>query len=523
MHVDARATGANDGTSWSDAFTDLRSALISAGPDAQVWVAAGAYKPSATGDRTASFVTRDRQELYGGFAGTETTLADRAGLFHATILSGDLLGDDGPDFANTSDNSVLVLRMTYDTRVLDGFTITGGNGAGQWGGGVSVEVGIPRIENCTFRANRTDYEGGGLGAVFCDEMVVRHCVFVGNHSGLGGGGAAIYSMYYPVVFENCRFLGNSAAEGGGLYSFGPVDLIGCEFSGNVARRGGGISVRNPRLQNCTVFGNVATGSSTGGGLIVDSRAYVFGSILWGNRDADGDSDDAQIAFAEPRFQVVESNCIQGWHEVGHGNLAGDPRFLDAAGPDGAVGTVDDDFELSLGSPCVDTGDQSSPLLSLPPADWLGHPRRIDSLACDGAGVLDMGARERQVVDGTTSYCLQPPTSLGVPAELSAPCVVAIESTHVPFRVSPVASGIGILCWGSRTAATPFGTDTICIGGNLHRISGLRRTGNALELDLDLVDPRAAALVPGSTWSFQALFRDAGILRLSGATTITFRN
>jgi hypothetical protein len=58
---------------------------------------------------------------------------------------------------------------------------------------------------------------------------------------------------------------------------------------------------------------------------------------------------------------------------------------------------------------------------------------------------------------------------------------------------------------------------------MHRLPHLTRIGNMLALDLDLAHPSAAALVAGSTWHFQALFRDAGALRLSDATTITFRD
>src|SRR6185369_8715827 len=97
--VDASATGANDGTSWPDAFTDLQSALGVAGYLDEVWVARGTYKPTATRDRLATFELDC--DVYGGFDGTEARRSDRAGLFDETILSGDLAGDDGPGFAGT--------------------------------------------------------------------------------------------------------------------------------------------------------------------------------------------------------------------------------------------------------------------------------------------------------------------------------------------------------------------------------------------------------------------------------------
>ena len=75
-YVNDDATGAEHGTSWQDAFTDLQSALAVAVAGDQIWVAAGTYKPSLSIDgsadaRTASFSLKSGVALYGGFAGVE--------------------------------------------------------------------------------------------------------------------------------------------------------------------------------------------------------------------------------------------------------------------------------------------------------------------------------------------------------------------------------------------------------------------------------------------------------------------
>ena len=125
-----------DGSSWANAMT-LQAVLAASDSLDQVWIAGGTYRPgvaddgdSITDERTATFSVPAGVLVYGGFAGTENTLVDRAG--GATILSGDLLGDDGDDpsapgyDATRDDNSYTVVTIAGADVTIDRLTITAG-------------------------------------------------------------------------------------------------------------------------------------------------------------------------------------------------------------------------------------------------------------------------------------------------------------------------------------------------------------------------------------------------------------
>jgi hypothetical protein len=303
LYVRAGATGANTGLSWTDAFTDLQSALnygcigslTAVAPTPEIWVANGTYKPTTTtgpASRTISFVMRPNVAIYGGFVGTETTLSQRPPVNptsgpggtaqpSSTTLSGDIgtVGDN-------TDNSYHVISNPTGlttTAILDGFVITGGNANGtssidQSGGGIDNNgLGNLAIRNCVFQANSAS-QGGAMvnyrGQDGASNTSLLNCVFQDNAASNGG---AMYNSYTSPILTNCVFQANTASgDGGAMFndSFynGPSSpsspvLTNCAFQANTARGNGGamyntgtFGLSSPILTNCSFQANAATGS-----------------------------------------------------------------------------------------------------------------------------------------------------------------------------------------------------------------------------------------------------------------------
>ncbi|HLB72430.1 MAG TPA: hypothetical protein VJJ98_00270 [Sedimentisphaerales bacterium] len=374
-YVDADATGTGTGHTWANAFNDLQDALAVAWAGEQIWVAEGTYKPDqgtgyTPGDRTASFALVDGVVVYGGFDGTETSLAERDWRTHETVLSGQI-GNAGI----ITDNSYHVVYSTNNdaTTTLDGFTISGGYNVGQSypdyvGAGMLIAAaGEPTVSNCVFKDN-TGGSGGGLGAWSSGSPSLFNCVFMTNTASGSGGGVSL--QHSSPAFRSCMILGNSAAAGGGMYAlnnFAAPILTNCVFSGNTSSTNGGAIYNSgvgatpnnfpPELQNCSLNENSA--ASSGGGVYNDKGNDVTlnSCILWGNTDAGGTDESAQF-FASSGAPSIEFSCLQGWTGGwgGPGNIADDPLFVDPDGLDNTLGTMDDNLRLQLTSPCINTGD-----------------------------------------------------------------------------------------------------------------------------------------------------------------------
>ncbi len=384
--VDADANGNDDGTSWTDAYTDLQDALndtnVAAGD--QIWVADGNYFPTDGSDRSISFVLVEGVAVYGGFAGDETVLIDRDWVTNVTTLSGDI----GTVDVN-SDNSFRVV-IGADGAIIDGFTITQGQADANsvvYGAGVYCHNTAITIANCVIKNNHAEAYGGGM-SVYMTDSVIRNCIFAENSAtaGYSARGGGLHIAFSSPTVINCLFVANTVSsivegEGGAIRnSSSSPTITNCTFRANSALLGGAIGNRgasSPVVTNSVFWGNSATSSG--------DEIYNY-----------DEASDPNFSYCDIEGGINGSKC-GGYDSIdGGGNIDSDPYFADAntpAGLDGVFGTLDDGLRLMDDSPCVDAADGNASY----PVDIINLGRLdINDVNNTGVGVpdyVDIGAYE----------------------------------------------------------------------------------------------------------------------------------
>lgn len=266
IYVKSGALGANNGTSWADAYDNLDAALTAATTNTQIWVASGVYKPNVSVTPNKSFELASGVSMYGGFAGTETNLSQRNFNTNLSILNGDINGDDLTDslMLNKADNAWHVLRV-YGTNpalraVVDGFVIR--NGA-------------------TKTANADpDLTKRGGGVVTAAKLTIRNCIITQNFAASGAGLAALDAASAGLIVENCTFeknMSNAQAAGIFLRSSNNANLKKCTFKENWTTRGSlyPLTCKGLVVDSCLFENNKANAMQLGSGMYTWQTTFLL--------------------------------------------------------------------------------------------------------------------------------------------------------------------------------------------------------------------------------------------------------
>ena len=203
------------------------------------------------------------------------------------------------------------------------------NGLASAGGGMqiggSANVLLDRV---TIRNNTAD-DGGGVLVLSSGSLSVGHSVIRDNTArGAGGqGGGILLSNVSHVSLAQATVRGNIAAgaipsAGGGISSFGTLDVIQSTIRANTASNGGGggiFSDGTATIRRSTLSGNLA--ALDGGGLSSMSPLTVVNSTFAGNtaQISGGDSSTTAVPW---RFATRRSRGIPPSEARGAGSRTG---------------------------------------------------------------------------------------------------------------------------------------------------------------------------------------------------------
>ncbi len=325
IHVKQGGTGL--GTSWDDAMGDVRAAVLKAqlNNSGEVWVAGGNYYMSDTVRVSSIPFLGMNMAIYGGFAGTETELAQR-----------DLNANNLSILFNTAKNSRLFGVYSQEDAglsniTIDGFVMTGGNVQDSaWevfepSGSAIVANNVDyslAVRNCKFIDNRCGGPevggryGGAIGVVEGGSrgFTVENCTFAGNYSKDFGG--AIFVWWTNIKVKNSLFAGNySGAQGaaiGGL--FGHVnrssDFVNCTFANNQAGADG-LTLARYEMGGLYFTNNIIANNKVGNRLFARENATSGAKV---RRDAD-------LIFGNTQNDPADDSILQGAADI-----TGDPKF-----------------------------------------------------------------------------------------------------------------------------------------------------------------------------------------------------
>ena len=344
------------GNSWDTAFRSLHDALRFGDPNAtQIWIAAGNYylddgmgyssqfDSTPFTSYTNPFVIQNRDvTIYGGFAGTETSLEQRNIQANPTYLDGNVYYKNLRDFtvpddfyapANKFSNRILLIRNS--TVTLDGLTfqyVTGDNQTHVYktdegrGAFITANLSAVTVNNCLFQYGQDGFYGmivyarnetspvqinnsviqksGGAGRSYfdVDNFSIDRSIFqeLGNESdenSIISDASSNVEFSNSVVYKNTGVrIGSAPAEGDCNLTFRNLLVLNNDLKGRSFFEGDDTFVENLSRSisviNSTFINNAyaaCVGLSSTTFFPIDYAVTMQNNVFYGNKTANGGS------------------------------------------------------------------------------------------------------------------------------------------------------------------------------------------------------------------------------------------
>lgn len=299
IYVSAKGDADATGESWANATSRLQSAINIAGrTHADVYVAAGTYYGDTLGQN--AFTMIEGVNVYGGFAGTETSPSERDLKKNKTILSG-------------QGKQRVLRQMSHFTdstmTVWDGFVIQDGS-------------------------TRPNEMSNGIGAWLMDYSALVKCEIKNNlaYKNIFGFGVCMNEAPHSRL-ENCLIHHNGPAQNANneFVCSGSGTAVGFSGSGNMI--------------NCTVTDNESKDADAAVEIRNRGVVNIVNSIIVGNKNFTG----SRSPKTPKNITVSGNSVLKSSHCAIDGTYSGEGNISINASD------LNTDYSLKSISSCIDAG------------------------------------------------------------------------------------------------------------------------------------------------------------------------
>lgn len=365
VYVDANlASGANDGSSWANAWQGagaLQTAIDAAAGSSDIWVAQGTYDPVtlatgavimggfANGDAIGDRDPDAKISIIDGGGAATCVVADSVqntvldGLTIQNGLASIDVGDPDPVliggglYYNACDNtnSIVGVAIINNTAAASGggiyllssavsltdCLIDGNEATDSSGGGVNINAGAPTFTGCTISNNTTGGQGAGVVEAG-SASTFSGCTFQGNVADPAGGGAIF--VFGSADISNCTFDGNAATWVGSAVSVwtnATLTLSDSTFTGNTGQSALRLSCGQATVTGCDFIDNIGTNNQ---GHAINATSMTGPAVISDCLFSGGDSTRGalQVGANDPAVQVINSLFTKGGGAIGAAFVTG---------------------------------------------------------------------------------------------------------------------------------------------------------------------------------------------------------